>query len=74
MEPEIPNWKLQFKDFPSIPEPKQWDDNGSTQEQIVTNKIIQGEQITYTEKKVLKDCIKYYNEVIQNLNLWIILF
>ena len=59
MEPEKPNWKIQFKDFPPIPKPKQWDENGSTQEQIITNKIMQGEQITDSEKEILKNCIKY---------------
>lgn len=63
MEIEKPNWKTTFKDFPPIPKPKQWSNN-TTEEQIITQKLISGESISEDERKTLKICIDYYNQLL----------
>lgn len=63
MEPDKPNWKTSFRDFPPIPKPKQWVDN-TTKEQIITQKLISGESISEKEEQTLKICINYYNTIL----------
>ncbi len=31
----MPDWKDKYLDFPEIPDPKNWNDNGYTNEQLI---------------------------------------
>jgi hypothetical protein len=72
MPQEKIDWKKEYKDFPEIPSPKQWNNEGITQEQIITNKLIHDEDISLEERSALQECINFYKILIPKLRSLII--
>ncbi len=64
---EHPQYRLTYKDLPEIPSPKRWNNSSTTDEQVITNKLLNKQSINDDEKNKLKKCIDFYNNVIPKL-------
>ncbi len=64
---EHPQYKLTYKDLPEIPFVKRWNDLSTTDEQVITNKLLAKQSINDDEKNKLKECIDFYKNVIPKL-------
>lgn len=61
---EKPNWQLKFKNLPEIPIEKRWNSDGTTTEQILTQKILKEGEISKEEEIELEKLLQFYENLL----------